>query len=223
MYVIGGLIWVALLPGLYAQLPVSPPKTSLAYGALLRSMIELLKKHPALRRIATIQFLLGINYGGFWGTIATMMLLLHQLGPTEAGLIGIPGAAGILVARPAGRWMDRSGVKPVVKAGIGLVFAAFAVLAFSPLWIAAVVVGAVLLDSGLRATMVANQTLANTLAPDARSRSNTIFSGSMWFGNATGAFLASTALAHYGWYAVCAIAMTASALAMLVQSRPAGK
>ncbi len=221
MYVFAAFMLITLAPVLYLRLPSLPPKTRLGYGALLRSLIELLHAHVELRRAAAIQFLLGISYGGFWATIAPMLLLLHHLGPAEAGLMGIPGAAGILVAQPAGRWMDRHGVAPVVRTGVSLVLAAFVVFAFAGWWIGAVIGGAILLDCGLRSAMVANQTLVSTLDPDARSRSNTVFSGSVWGGNAAGAFLASTALTHSGWLAVCAIAVTASIIALLVQRRPA--
>ena len=84
-------------------------------------------------------------------------------------------------------------------------------------------VATVLLDCGLRSALVANQTLITSVAPVARSRVNTVFGAHIWGGNAVGAFLASTALAHWGWLAVCAIAVSASCLALSVQwrSRPA--
>jgi hypothetical protein len=75
----------------------------------------------------------------------------------------------------------------------------------------------VILDCGLRATMVSNQTVVNSLAADARSRSNTVFGISVWSGNAIGAFVASNALAHSGWLAVCAISAVAAAAALGVQ------
>src|SRR5712691_5076400 len=71
----------------------------------------------------------------------------------------------------------------------------------------------VLLDCGMRASRVANHTLVTSVAPEARSRFNTIFGADVWGGNAAGAFLASTALAHSGWTAVCVIAVSASCLA----------
>jgi predicted MFS family arabinose efflux permease len=114
-----------------------------------------------------------------------MLFATHGLGPTAAGLIGIPGAAGILVARPAGRWMDRSGVGPVVTAGIGLVMAAFLVFSLGAYWVAAIVAVAILLDCGLRAAMVANQTLVTSVDPKARSRLNTVFASHVWGGNAS--------------------------------------
>lgn len=217
MYVLAALAFTALSPALLARLPSSKPHTSLPYRQLLGSVLGLIGKYADMRRVVGIQLLLGICYGGFWATIATMLLTVHGLGPTVAGLIGIPGAAGILIARPAGRWLDQRGPGPIVAGGIALIIAAYAVFAFGLWWPAALAVGAALLDCGLRAAMVSNQTVVNSLAPDARSRSNTVFGLAVWSGNAVGAFVASTALAHSGWLAVCAISAAAAAGALGVQ------
>jgi predicted MFS family arabinose efflux permease len=218
-YVAAAVMLLALAPALVRWLPSMPSKTRLGYARLIGSLFEFLRDNATLRRASTIQFLLGISYGGFWATVAPMMLALHGFGPAQTGLLAIPGAAGILVSQPAGRWTDRRGAFPIVTAGVCLVLAAYVVLAFAPLWVGAVIAGAVLLDSGLRSAIVANQTLITAVAPDARSRFNTVFGAHIWGGNAVGAFLASTALAHWGWTAVCAIAVGASCVALLLQWR----
>ena len=223
MYVISAAMLTALGPLLYARVPEAPPKTALPYRVLIGSLVHLVRTNADLRRASATQFLLGICYGGFWATLAPMLISLHGLSPAQIGLMAIPGSAGIFAARPAGRWMDRRGVVPVVTTGCGLVLAAFVAFGFAAWWIAAVVVGAVLLDSGLRSAMVANQTLINSQIPDARSRFNTIFAAHVWGGNATGALLASTALAHAGWLAVCAIGIASASCAVALQRRaPAG-
>jgi predicted MFS family arabinose efflux permease len=219
MYVLGAALLALIAPALIARLPHSTPKTTLAYPELLASMLTLARVHADMRRVVAIQVLLGICYGGFWATIATMLLKWHGLGPAVAGLIGIPGAAGILIARPAGRWLDLRGPAPIVTTGIALIIAAYGVFAFGVWWPAALAIGAALLDSGLRAAMVANQTVVNSLAPEARSRSNTVFGLSVWSGNAIGAFIATSALAASGWLAVCAISALAAAAALAVQLR----
>jgi hypothetical protein len=38
----------------------------------------------------------------------------------------------------------------------------------------------------------------------------------VWSGNAVGAFLTSWTFAHFGWLAVCGVAMTASVIALLI-------
>jgi predicted MFS family arabinose efflux permease len=210
---------------LWARLPHTRPTTKASYGDLLWSLVRLWRAHGGIRRATAIQFMFGICYGGFWAVAAPMLALFHRVGPTAAGLIGIPGAAGILVARQAGRWTDRVGLRPVVRAGICSMMAAWVAMAFGAWSIAALVIGAMLLDIGLRAVMVANQTLINSAVPDSRARANTLFGFHVWSGNAVGAFLASWTLAHFGWLAVCAVAMTAVVVALLVHLNvvPLGK
>jgi len=216
-YVLSAAMVLALAPVLSARLPPMPARSRLGYGTLMWSIARLLAAHRQLQRVAAIQFLLGLCYGGFWATVAPMLAAFHHVGPLEAGLMGIPGAAGILVARPAGRWMDRSGAGPVVATGVAIVCAGWTAFSFSALSILAVVAGAMLLDCGLRTAMVANQTLVNAAVPEARSRANTIFATHVWAGNASGALLASGAFARFGWSAVCAVALSAAALALLIQ------
>lgn len=215
-YVLSTGLHLVLAGALLAWLPHTRPTSQQKYGELLASIVAIYRKHGNVRRAVTIQFLLGICYGGFWAVMAPMMAALHQLGPAQAGLIGIPGAAGILAARPAGRWMDRAGAVPVVTTGLCVMLCAWLVFGFAAWSLVFVVLGAILLDCGLRTAMVANQTLVNSAVPDSRARANTIFGMHVWSGNAVGALLTSNAFAAYGWLAVCAIAMTATLTAMLI-------
>src|SRR5688572_7255647 len=215
-YVLSAGMLLLLTPVLWARLPHTRPTSEASYRDLLWSMWGLLRTQGGMRRAVAIQFMFGICYGGFWAVAAPMLAALHRVGPTAAGLIGIPGAAGILVARPAGRWTDRMGVTPVVLAGIVSMLAAWVVMAFGVWSIAAVVIGAMLLDCGLRAAMVANQTLINTAVPDSRARANTLFGVHVWTGNAVGAWLTSWAFAQYGWLAVCGVGMAATLIALLI-------
>lgn len=215
-YVLSTGMLLMIIPVLWARLPSTRPTSQASYRDLLWSMYRLLREHGDIRRATAIQFMFGICYGGFWAVAAPMLAALHRVGPTGAGLIGIPGAAGIIVARPAGRWTDRAGVTPVVLTGICAMLAAWIAMGFGVWSIAAVVIGAILLDCGLRTAMVANQTLVNSAVPDSRARGNTLFGLHMWSGNAVGAFLTSWAFARYGWLAVCGVAMTATVIALLI-------
>lgn len=205
-----------IIPVLWARLPSTQPTSQASYLDLLLSIYRLLRSHAGLRRAAAIQFLFGICYGGFWAVAAPMLAALHRVGPGTAGLMGIPGSAGILVARASGRWADRAGVTPVVLTGICSMLAAWIAMGFGVWTIAAVVVGAMFLDCGLRAAMVANQTLVNSAVPDSRARANTLFGVHVWGGNAVGAFLMSWTFANYGWLAVCGVALTSTVMALLV-------
>ena len=218
-YMLSAAMLLAILPIVWSRLPRTRTTTQASYGVLLRSLYGLWRSHGGIRRAAAIQFLFGICYGGFWAVAAPMLALIHRVGPDTAGFMGIPGAAGILVARPAGRWTDRVGLRPVVLTGICSMIAAWVVMAFGAWSIAAVVLGAMLLDIGLRAAMVANQTLINSAVPDSRGRTNTLFGLHVWSGNAVGAYLASFTFAHLGWLAVCGVAIVAMIAAVLVHVR----
>ena len=215
-YVLSTAMLLAIIPVLWARLPRTQPTSSASYRDLMWSMWSLLRAHGGIRRAVAVQFLFGICYGGFWAVAAPMLAAVHRVGPTAAGLIGIPGAAGIFVARPAGRWTDRAGVAPVVLAGIFSMLGAWVAMGAGAWAIAGVVVGAILLDCGLRLAMVANQTLINSAVPDSRARANTLFGVHVWTGNAVGAYLTSWAFAEFGWLAVCGVAMSATVIALLV-------
>ena len=218
-YAGAALLVLVMTCAVFVRLPNAPTGSQPPLATLYGSLLRLWREHPRVRRASAIQFLMGIGYGGFWATLASMMWLLHGLGPAAAGLMAIPGAAGILVSRPAGRWMDRSGAGPVVKAGIVGIIAAFIALAFAPRWIGAAVIGAILLDCGLRAALVANQTLVIDISPQTRGRASTVLMAHVWGGNAVGALVASAALTHAGWLAVCVICLGAALLALLIGSR----
>ena len=98
---------------LWRILPASTPRTRMPYWSLIGSLFGILGQYAELRRVAANQFFIGISYGGFWSTVAPMLLAFHALGPSEAGLMAIPGAAGVLISRAAGRWSDRSGASIV--------------------------------------------------------------------------------------------------------------
>ncbi len=141
--------------------------------------------------------------------------------PAAAGWVATLSFGGFLLGTiffvPLG---DRFDKRRLILAELSVLIVALLAMAAAPSL--ATLAGAVLLDCGLRAALVANVTLVTSVAPDARSRFNTVFGAHLWAGNTTGAFLASTALAYAGWLAVCAIAVSASCLALLVQwrSRP---
>lgn len=217
-YVLSAGMLLLVIPVLWRRLPSTRPTSQASYRDLLWSIIGLFRAHGAIRRAVAVQFMFGICYGGFWAVAAPMLAALHRVGPTAAGLIGIPGAAGILVARPAGRWTDRAGVRPVVLAGIVSMLVAWIAMGFGTWAVAGVVLGAILLDCGLRVAMVANQTLINTAVPDSRARANTLFGVHVWTGNAVGAYLTSWAFADYGWLAVCGVAMGATVIALLIHT-----
>ena len=82
-------------------MPRAPP-WSLSRGGLCARHLHAATREAKITQeewFTAIQFLTGLCYGGFWATVASMLASLHGLGPTAAGLMAIPGAAGVLVSR----------------------------------------------------------------------------------------------------------------------------
>jgi len=56
--------------------------------------------------------------------------------------------------------------------------------------------------------------------PETRSRANTVFALHVWGGNATGAFIASTAWTYAGWLGVCSAGVVAALVALIAYRWP---
>jgi predicted MFS family arabinose efflux permease len=83
------------------------------------------------------------------------------------------------------------------------------------LHVVSLAVGVIILDMGAQMTQVANQTRIFGLAPEARSRINTVYMTVYFTGAAIGSALATVAWVHWKWNGVCALAVGLIALAAL--------
>jgi predicted MFS family arabinose efflux permease len=208
-------------------LPRFSPTTTMPYPALLGSLLDLVRRHAALRRAALAQGLLSIGFSAFWSTLAVM---LHaepfHLGSSVAGAFGLAGAIGALGAPVAGHLADRRGPELVTRLGTALTAFSFAIMCLSPflsptaqLWLLGI--GAVGFDLGVQTTLIAHQTIVYGIDHGARSRLNAVLFVSMFIGMAVGAALASALLAQWGWIAVTGMATFSALAALAVRFWPA--
>jgi len=202
-----------------ATLPRTAAAKRLRYRALMTSLLHLVRSQPVLRHASLSQGLLFASFNAFWATLALLVEAPpFGLTPAGAGLFGVVGVAGALVAPLSGRYTDRRGARPVVIAGAACVLAAFAVLAFAGGGSLAVIgIGVLLIDVGINGALIANQTRAYALVPGARGRINTVLFTSVFVGGAIGALAGSRAFLLAGWPGVCAVG-AAFALAGLAVS-----
>lgn len=172
------------------------PRSSLTYGALLRSTIGLWGE-PSFRESAVRAFFIFGAFSTLWSSIA-LPLTSDSLSHTEIGAFGLIGAAGALAAGPAGRLADRGHGQLVTLIASGLLATSWLATAHGLVGLA---IGAVLLDLAVQAIHVTNQ--SSIYRPELGSR---LIGGYMVFyslGSGLGA-IASTALYEQaGWNAVC--------------------
>ncbi|HEY5282144.1 MAG TPA: MFS transporter, partial [Polyangia bacterium] len=192
---------VALLAVVTARrLPHFAPTTNQPYTTLLASLWTLWRRHPEMRRAALAQGCLSAAFSAFWSTLAVM---LHRppfgFGASVAGAFGLAGAAGALAAPVAGRLADRNGPEAVTRLGALLVVTSFFAFAFAPRSLVLLILGTVVFDLGIQASMIAHQSIVYGLDPTARSRLNALLLGTMFVGMSVGSALGSIALDRFGW------------------------
>jgi predicted MFS family arabinose efflux permease len=186
----------------------------LRLGAMYASMLRDLREQPRLRLSLLTHGCLGLGFSAFWS-----MLGLHlcappfSMSPGRIGLIGVCGLSGIFAAPWAGRRADRSSPLDSVRIGILLCAASFAMLAVFPDSLLVIVVGAVVFDFGVQASLISHQYVIYGLDPSRLSRINGVFMTSLFLFFALGSFLASAAWRWGGWRGTMALCLFGSAAA----------
>ncbi|RYF82307.1 MAG: MFS transporter [Comamonadaceae bacterium] len=226
MFMLAAGSMALLAVAVWRGLPRFVPSTTLSYGALLGSLLQLWRQHAALRRAAVAQGLLAIGFSAFWSTLAVM---LHgapfHLGSAAAGAFGLAGAVGALAAPLAGKLADRRGTAWVARGGIVLALLSFVAMLAMP-WLplagqlVLLAISAIGFDLGVQATLIAHQTQVYGIDPGARSRLNAVLFVGMFIGMAVGAGLGGLVFAQWGWLAVTLLAMVTALMALGVRLLP---
>ncbi|MHB1333839.1 MAG: MFS transporter [Sulfuriferula sp.] len=201
---IGVMLMLAVL--LQRTLPRLPPSRPIRYVALLASLIHLVRSEPVLRRHALVGGCGFATFSVFWTTLA---FHLHQLSPDYgsevAGMFGLIGVTGALVAPLAGRLADRVAASVLNGGALLLILLAFLLMGLNGATLLGLALGVVLLDAGVQASHLSNQTRIYALHPDLRNRLNAVYMVTYFLGGAAGSALGGYAWQHDGWLAVCAV------------------
>jgi len=192
--ILTSVVWLILL----LMLPQDSPKPKHSYISLMKSLIVLWRTEKQLRQATYIQALLFASFIGVWTVLALYLHEQFKLGADVAGLMGIVGAVGVLIAPIVGRLADHRGPYTVIGLGILIMAISFLVLG---VWgtLIGLVFGIILLDLGEQTALIANQHIIYSLHPEARSRINTVFMTGMFMGGALGSYGLSLAWRLGGW------------------------
>lgn len=200
------MLMIALL--LRTQLPEVPPQHCLPWVALIRSIGQLVRQHAELRESALLGAAFFCVFSAFWTTLVFLLQTPpYHYGPAVAGLFGLVGAAGALCAPFAGHVTDRRGPRFTILSALGLTLASFVLLAAYGTSLTGLIIGVILLDLGVQAGHVANQTRIYSIDPAARGRLNTVYMFLYFVGGALGSYGGAVAWAHWGWTGVCSVAI----------------
>jgi predicted MFS family arabinose efflux permease len=198
-----GLMLVISLT-LRLALPRQEPEQPLAWRRIILSLTAVVRGQPLLRRQSLVGACGFAAFSVFWSTLSFHMARLGH-GSQAAGLFGVVGLSGVVAAPIVGRLSSQVRPASINAVGLAAVIAGFVVFAVAPASLLAIAFGVVLLDVGVQASHLANQTIVFGLDPALRNRINAVYMVSYFVGGACGTLLAALAWEHFGWLGVCAL------------------
>ncbi|MVN77949.1 MFS transporter [Hymenobacter sp. HMF4947] len=210
-------LMIALAALLAWRLPTDQPAFQGTYASLMQSLFTLTRELAPLRRSALVGASIFAAFSVFWTTLAFYLESpAYHYGSDVAGFFGLVGAVGALAAPLAGKTADTRGPRYAITLGIIMALGAYMVLGLSGGYLVGLVAGVILLDVGVQAAHISNQTLVFSLRPEARSRLNTVYMTGYFTGGSIGSVVGGLAWMHYGWPGVCTIGGVFVALALVL-------
>ncbi|MEO6631088.1 MAG: MFS transporter, partial [Mucilaginibacter sp.] len=96
------------------------------------------------------------------------------------------------------------------------ILVSFVIFYFSAHSIIGLVIGVIILDMGVQATHISNQSIIFALKPEARNRINTIYMVTYFIGGSIGTSFATQLWKNYQWTGVCITGATLSIITLII-------
>jgi predicted MFS family arabinose efflux permease len=216
VYWAASVLMIGLAAVIRIALPVSPPQVSLPWTRLMRSVADLAREYQVLREAALLAGLLFFTFTALWTTLVFLLRTPpYHYGTSAAGTFGLLGAASAASAPFVGRLTDQKGSERTVFAAIAMTLAGYMMLLVVGRTLPGLIAGIVLVDIGVQAGHVANQSRIYTLVPTARARLNTFYMVGFFTGGALGSYFGPLGFTLGGWVGFCAFPITAMTVALV--------
>ena len=189
-----GLLWRLLPP----HKPI-PAGSGTSYSQLMRSIGQLARTEPALRRRAVCQALMFGIFSVFWTSITFELIKVHHLSQTGIAIFALVGAGGALAAPVAGRLADRGHGTIASGCAFALAIASMIAAGLGVHNLIVLALAAVLLDLAVQGHQVLSQQEIYALRPDARARINTVYMGTVFLGGSMASAASGALYEHLGW------------------------
>jgi len=182
-------------------LPARRPEARLGYGAILASVANQVRLHPALRLRAAYQSLLFVAFNLFWTAAPLVLIREFNFSHGQVALFALAGAGGALAAPVAGHLADHGKARAttlfaMVLLTLSFLAAGWAVAAGSVLAFGAT---AVLIDSAVQLSQISGQRIIFGLSTEARGRINAAYLTIMFAIGPFGSLIGSASYQQGGW------------------------
>jgi predicted MFS family arabinose efflux permease len=215
VYCIAATLMLGLAVIVNSVFPARSPSEAISYRELLRSLFTIAREQRLLRETSLVGAMFFGALNAFWvNLIFFLETPPYHYGERAVGLFGLVGAVGAASAPLIGRLADRRGTRFGVSLSLITSLTAFIGLWLFGDTLLALIGCVILLDAGIQAGQVSNQTRIYSLAPTAPSRVNTIYMSSFFGGGALGAALGAYGWDGMRWTGVCVVGITMLVIAL---------
>jgi len=220
VYVLAALAAVVLLFGLRAIIQDEVPRSQMRYGALLASLVEIVRSQPLLRQRSLLAaFGLG-TFSLFWTGLTFLLSgAPYHYSELQIGMFGLLGAGAALAAGATGRVNDSGYTRQATWALMGLLMVAWLCIGFGGHSLTLLIIGTLLVDVGVTGLQITHQSVIYTLPPQSRARVTTVFIASGFIGATVGSALASASFAAGGWLGLCAAGIALPSTMLVIWAR----
>jgi predicted MFS family arabinose efflux permease len=217
IYGLAAVVAVLFAVLLHRAIPPLPPKTAMAYPALIASVGTVIARERSVRWTLVLGATGFAAFTLFWTALTFLLSSPPYSYPVSViGLVGLVGLAGAITAQRAGHLHDRGWSLPATGAAWVLALAAFALAGVGARSIVLVLLAVLLLDVAVQALGILNQTRVFSVSHEARSRLNTAYVVGNFVGGAIGSAAAAVLWSLGGWAAVCTAGAALSGFGLLV-------
>jgi predicted MFS family arabinose efflux permease len=229
VYVIAAGAMVILAAVVRARLPASRPEVVITWLDLMRSTLDLVRRHAVLRESALLGAMFFAVFSAFWTTLVFFLggAANHYANAgSAAGLFGLVGAAGALGAPTIGHLADKHGPRFTIRIALWLGLFSFVFLGLVGVHLIGLIIGVVVMDLGVQSGHVSNQTRIYSIDPSARSRLNMVYMFCYFVGGGLGSYLGALSWHAAGWRGVCGFGVIVMVMAIVTESiygRKAGR
>jgi predicted MFS family arabinose efflux permease len=200
------------------QLPCSRPALVISWPDLMRSTLQLVRRHALLRESALLGALCFAAFSAVWTTLIFLLETPpYHYGSGMAGVFGLAGAAGAAGAPTFGHLAGKHGARSTIRVALWLSLFAFVLMGFLGKEFWGLVLGIVLMDLGIQIAHVSNQTRIYSIDPGARSRLNMVYMFCYFTGGAGGSYLGAVCWHQAGWWGVCSFGAGIFGLAIITE------
>jgi predicted MFS family arabinose efflux permease len=207
MFWASAVLLVLIGVALARLMPTRKPGGHTSYGAILASMIGLMRRSAVLRRRAIYQGLMFAAFNMFW--TAAPIMLADRFGLSQQGiaLFALAGAGGALAAPFAGRLADRGHVQGATAGAMAAMALAFLPMAWArgATGLLLLVVLTVIVDAAVQTNQVVSQRVIFAVPSRIRGRVNGVYMTVLFAGGALGSLLGTASYQWGGWAATVAL------------------